>query len=91
MKRNKNLPEGLIDMADVPYVSPSETIRENIKKYGWEDNKEYYQKRLKYIFSELNRYYDLELAREKQSLYHINTIHINFMDDMGSPSDWARL
>ena len=40
---------------------------DDIEKYGWEDTKEYYQKRLAYIFKALNESYDLELTKEKQA------------------------
>ena len=81
---------GIIDMADIPYVPSWKIVEDDFKKYGWEENKEYLQKRLAYIFKQLGRGYDLELAREKQSLYFVNSDHINFMDEMGCPSNWAR-
>lgn len=83
--------KGIIDMADIPYVSSLELVKQDIEKYGWEDDKEYFRRRLAWIFEQLNQSYDLELAREKQSLYFANSNYVEFMSEMGDPSEWAKL
>lgn len=70
--------EGLIDLADVEYVSESKLIEEMFKKYRWVDSKRYLRVRLREIFASLDKSYDLELAKEKQALYFINAVHKRF-------------
>ena len=70
--------QGIIRMSDVDHVSSKTIIENDFKKYGWEDDEEYFKKRLNEILEQLDQKYDIELAREKQALYFINDFYVRF-------------
>jgi len=61
--------DGLVDMARMKYIPEWKIVEDAYKEYGWIEDEQYLKDRLVFLRESLDREYNLQLAREKQSLY----------------------